>query len=265
MEPPRTQQVWKLAAAGHDHQPFRRRFRGGPASCCRGTSPRTSCTESQHARARHHRGVGNETNNNFYSERIAVRIHVDGEPQSAGWRRAWHCESQRENRSICTPTRAAPRGEKSERRTAAEDRARAAAENGRRRTGICPSSSRAPARRAATRRCHRTRTGTSAPPMAPRPPPPWPAPPARGASSIPPPSPRPCGSRPLSLPPPSPSFFAFVSLSPKEKNSSLLSLPGPGGVRERASERAHETSGASGSGTHAAAHAANLSRGEPGW
>lgn len=84
--------------------------------------------------------------------------------------------------------------------------ARRRAENGRR-TGICPSSTRAPARRAATRRCHRPRIGTWAPPMAPRPPPPppLPAPPARGASWI----PRPClsvpcalGSRPL--PPSSP-------------------------------------------------------------
>jgi hypothetical protein len=74
--------------------------------------------------------------------------------------------------------------------------ARRRAENGRR-TGICPSSTRAPARRAATRRCHRPRIGTWAPPMAPRPPPPppLPAPPARGASWI----PRPCLSVPCAL------------------------------------------------------------------
>ena len=76
--------------------------------------------------------------------------------------------------SICTPTRAVqcmpPRaGRKSERRTdvwGGSRHACAVAENGRRRTGICPSSCRAPARRAATRRCQQPRAADGAPPAA---------------------------------------------------------------------------------------------------
>ena len=73
MEPARAQ-VWNQAV-GHDHRPSRRQFRGGPASCCRGTSPRTSCTESHHAHEHVTSPPGGweqNNNNNFNSERIAV-------------------------------------------------------------------------------------------------------------------------------------------------------------------------------------------------
>jgi hypothetical protein len=104
-EPPRAR-VWKQAA-GRDHLPFRGQFRGGPASCCRGTSPRTSCTEAHdaHEPVRTRFGRKQSTSSSYGGSRW---VHIDGErnPQAG----AWHCESRGgKNRSICTPTRARAR------------------------------------------------------------------------------------------------------------------------------------------------------------
>ena len=100
-----------------------------------------------------------------------------------------------DNRSIYSrcPCRATARRMGARAAGEEEDHARPAAGEEGKRTGICPSSSGAPARRAARRPCPPRRTGTSAPPRAPRPPPPSPPPPAPGAASsmmIPPPPPR---------------------------------------------------------------------------
>jgi hypothetical protein len=52
------------------YQPFRRQFRGGRASCCRGTSPRTNCTEGAHHAHEHVTGLLKIYENN--SQRIEV-------------------------------------------------------------------------------------------------------------------------------------------------------------------------------------------------
>ena len=240
MEPARAQ-VWKQAA-GHEHQPSRRQFRGGPASCCRGTSRRTCCTESHHAHAHVTTGLGT-------NKIIQIRISTISRENCGGFmsmvsairrleRPALRIPGgKRIDRSICTPTCEEQSGW-------GGDHARAAAaENGRgRRTGICPSSSRAPARRAATRSCHRPRIGTSAPPTAPHPPPPSPAPPPRGASSIPPPY---LSSSVL--------FFVFPFRA-KKKTPSLSRLAYASARDERRVRLPHA----------AAAAAANLSRGGTG-
>lgn len=110
-EPPRAR-VWKQAA-GRDHLPFRGQFRGGPASCCRGTSPRTSCTEAHdaHEPVRTRFGRKQSTSSSYGGSRW---VHIDGErnPQAG----AWHCESRgaRTDLSVRLRARARARGENRE-------------------------------------------------------------------------------------------------------------------------------------------------------